>query len=222
MYSTSYIYRNNHFCGGKIFLYCNRGCNSQRCWHRHETGSWIPDGTNRTCRLCGTWHMQIYYGWYVSLLRICYAQSIICQKFQNGVKVQNLRCLFSSVSGWHEKFPDNPLFDTSPLLTKLVSEGKCGQKTGEGFYSYKKWNFDLSQYELNIWSNYHAADYALKPIYILRLRLQNHSDVALESLTKWSHSDVAVANTVCNSTGSNTYIWFRSDIAASSQRRRNR
>ncbi len=41
-------------------------------------------------------------------------------------------------SGWHEKYPDHPLFDTSPLLDKLVSEGKHGRKTGEGFYSYKK------------------------------------------------------------------------------------
>ena len=59
----------------------------------------------------------------------------------------------------------------------------------------------------------------LKPIYIqrLRLRLQNRSNVAVELLTKRSPSDVAVTvaviNAVCNSTGSNMYIWFWSDIS---------
>jgi len=40
--------------------------------------------------------------------------------------------------GWHEKEPDNPLFNTSEQLDKLVEEGKHGMKTGEGFYQYKK------------------------------------------------------------------------------------
>ncbi|XP_042901461.1 hydroxyacyl-coenzyme A dehydrogenase, mitochondrial [Parasteatoda tepidariorum] len=40
------------------------------------------------------------------------------------------------LDGWHEKFPDNPLFAPSELLNKLVSEGKLGRKSGEGIYKY--------------------------------------------------------------------------------------
>ncbi|KAM7304632.1 hydroxyacyl-coenzyme A dehydrogenase, mitochondrial [Ixodes scapularis] len=42
------------------------------------------------------------------------------------------------IDGWHERFPDNPLFNTSPLLDRLVQEGKLGVKTGEGFYKHSK------------------------------------------------------------------------------------
>jgi len=42
------------------------------------------------------------------------------------------------LDGWHENFPENPLFKPIPYLDKLVAEGKLGVKTGEGFYSYKK------------------------------------------------------------------------------------
>ncbi|XP_014675590.1 PREDICTED: hydroxyacyl-coenzyme A dehydrogenase, mitochondrial-like isoform X1 [Priapulus caudatus] len=42
------------------------------------------------------------------------------------------------LDGWNEKFPDVELFRTSPLLDRLVSEGKLGRKTGEGFYKYDK------------------------------------------------------------------------------------
>ena len=42
------------------------------------------------------------------------------------------------IKGWADKYPDNPLFKESQMLNKLVSEGKLGVKTGEGFYSYKK------------------------------------------------------------------------------------
>ncbi|XP_018561855.1 hydroxyacyl-coenzyme A dehydrogenase, mitochondrial [Anoplophora glabripennis] len=40
--------------------------------------------------------------------------------------------------GWHKKFPDNPLFEPCASVKKLVSEGKLGRKSGEGFYKYNK------------------------------------------------------------------------------------
>lgn len=42
------------------------------------------------------------------------------------------------LEGWHKKYPDNPVFESSDLLQKLVKEGKCGRKSGEGFYKYYK------------------------------------------------------------------------------------
>ena len=42
-----------------------------------------------------------------------------------------------TVSGWCAMDPGNPLFGQSPMLNKLVAEGKFGKKTGEGFYKYK-------------------------------------------------------------------------------------
>ncbi|XP_014361364.2 hydroxyacyl-coenzyme A dehydrogenase, mitochondrial [Papilio machaon] len=42
------------------------------------------------------------------------------------------------LDGWHKKYPDQQLFKPIPLLNKLVSEGKLGVKTGEGFYKYEK------------------------------------------------------------------------------------
>lgn len=42
------------------------------------------------------------------------------------------------LQGWHEKFPENPLFSPIPILDDLVDAGKLGVKSGEGFYNYKK------------------------------------------------------------------------------------
>lgn len=42
------------------------------------------------------------------------------------------------LDGWHQEYPDQSLFNPIPLLNKLVSEGKLGIKSGEGFYKYEK------------------------------------------------------------------------------------
>ncbi|KAK6628154.1 hypothetical protein RUM43_001966 [Polyplax serrata] len=42
------------------------------------------------------------------------------------------------LDGWHNKYPDNPAFAPINILQRLVSEGKLGKKSGEGFYTYKK------------------------------------------------------------------------------------
>ena len=42
------------------------------------------------------------------------------------------------VDGWTERYPDEAAFKPSELLSKIVSEGKLGKKTGAGFYKYSK------------------------------------------------------------------------------------
>ncbi|XP_019065801.1 hydroxyacyl-coenzyme A dehydrogenase, mitochondrial [Fukomys damarensis] len=41
------------------------------------------------------------------------------------------------IDGWHEMDVENPLFQPSSALNKLVGEKKLGKKSGEGFYKYK-------------------------------------------------------------------------------------
>lgn len=42
------------------------------------------------------------------------------------------------LEGWCEKYPENPTFAPVAVVNKLVSEGKLGRKSGEGFYNYQK------------------------------------------------------------------------------------
>jgi len=42
------------------------------------------------------------------------------------------------MDGWHERMPNDPLFNPVQSLDEMVAEGKLGRKTGEGFYDYKK------------------------------------------------------------------------------------
>jgi len=44
------------------------------------------------------------------------------------------------IDGWHEIYPDIPLFNPSEKVNELVEDGKFGKKTGEGFYKYKNSN----------------------------------------------------------------------------------
>ena len=45
----------------------------------------------------------------------------------------------SILQGWTERYPDEPAFKIPASLERLVSEGKFGRKTGEGYY---KWEGD--------------------------------------------------------------------------------
>lgn len=44
----------------------------------------------------------------------------------------------SILQGWHDKYPDNPLFVPCDSQRQLVQEKKLGVKTGEGYYKYNK------------------------------------------------------------------------------------
>lgn len=40
------------------------------------------------------------------------------------------------MDGWHEKYPNEPLFKPSPLLDEMNEAGHVGCKAGQGFYKY--------------------------------------------------------------------------------------
>ena len=52
-------------------------------------------------------------------------------------KSVNNNCVYLFIiSGWHEKYPNEPLFSPSEIVNDLVARDKLGRKTGEGFYKY--------------------------------------------------------------------------------------
>ena len=42
----------------------------------------------------------------------------------------------SILDGWHQRYPNEPMFKPSPLLRQMVKEGKLGRKSGQGFYAW--------------------------------------------------------------------------------------
>jgi len=42
------------------------------------------------------------------------------------------------LDGWSKEYPNEDIFKPSPLVKDLVSKGKFGKKTGEGFYKHTK------------------------------------------------------------------------------------
>ena len=68
---------------------------------------------------------------YSGLSAISSCQMNFCLFFHAGLDTNKF-----IIDGWSKRFPDEPLFQPSSLLDKLVSEGKLGRKTGEGFYKY--------------------------------------------------------------------------------------
>ena len=42
------------------------------------------------------------------------------------------------LDGWSSRYPNEPQFQPSKTISRLVGEAKLGMKTGEGFYEYKK------------------------------------------------------------------------------------
>lgn len=40
------------------------------------------------------------------------------------------------MDGWHKQYPNEPQFQPSATIDRLVKEGKKGVKSGAGFYDY--------------------------------------------------------------------------------------
>jgi len=47
-----------------------------------------------------------------------------------------LDTLLYVMKGWKKNYPQEPAFVVPALLEKMVSEGKTGRKTGQGFYQW--------------------------------------------------------------------------------------
>uniref|UniRef100_A0A0P4WUM3 3-hydroxyacyl-CoA dehydrogenase n=1 Tax=Scylla olivacea TaxID=85551 RepID=A0A0P4WUM3_SCYOL len=45
--------------------------------------------------------------------------------------------IYNICKEWCEAYPDMPEFQIPPLLERMISEGRFGQKAGKGFYDYK-------------------------------------------------------------------------------------
>jgi len=43
----------------------------------------------------------------------------------------------SILEGWHQRYPNEPMFKPSELLKRMVKEGKLGRKSGRGFYEWE-------------------------------------------------------------------------------------
>jgi len=43
----------------------------------------------------------------------------------------------SILDGWHQRYPNDPLFTPSETLKRMVKEGKLGRKSGKGFYEWE-------------------------------------------------------------------------------------
>ncbi len=57
--------------------------------------------------------------------------------------------MFEMNLGWHLRYPDDPRFEPSAYLDKLVAEGRLGRKSGEGFFKYN-WAVNRSHDDLDI------------------------------------------------------------------------
>jgi 3-hydroxyacyl-CoA dehydrogenase len=40
------------------------------------------------------------------------------------------------IAGWNKTYPYEELYQSSPIIDKLVAEGNLGKQSGKGFYTY--------------------------------------------------------------------------------------